>query len=84
MPVYAIGQGGYGAGVVMLTYTNRKGVEHCLHVRKSKTGGDRFYFSSRAEGPFLDRVPEGCEIHESPNGRVSLRRKLESLDVSDG
>lgn len=73
MLVYAIEQGGYGAGVVILTYANRKGMEHYLHVRKSKTGGDRFCFSSRAKGPFLDRVPEGYEIHESPNGRVSVR-----------
>jgi len=64
---------------VILTYTNRKGVQHYLRAVKAKAGGDRFYFSSKAEGPFLDRIPEGYEIHESPNGRVSVRRKRKSL-----
>jgi len=68
-----------GVEVVILTYTNRKGVEHYLHVRKTKAGKERFYFSSKPKGPFCDRVPDGYEIHESPNGRVSLRRKRESL-----
>jgi len=63
---------------LILTYTNRKGVEHRVRAVKTKAGRERYVCTTKPDGPFLDRLPKGYEIHEGPNGRVSVRRKQQS------
>lgn len=58
-----------------VTYKNRKGFLYYLHQGTTKTGKPRYFFSRDASGQLVDAIPPGCEITESVNGIVSLRRK---------
>jgi len=57
-----------------MKYVNRKGQMYYLHRGVTGTGRPRYYFSRKAEGDLVERVPEGYEIYERPNGQVYLRR----------
>lgn len=65
-------------GAMPITYTNRRGKEYYLHTGKTKTGKDRFYFSTKKQGKLAKTIPDGYEIYESPNAQVFLRRKRPS------
>ena len=57
-----------------ITYTNRKGRTYYLCQGVTKTGKPRYYFTAKAEGNAVDKVPEGYMIQESVNGIVSLAK----------
>ena len=57
----------------MYSYTNRKGVTYYLHGRLDRKGVMRYTFKRSAEGA-LDALPEGHEVIESVNAKVSIRR----------
>jgi len=55
-----------------VTYTNLKGQEYFLCKGLSSRGAVRYYFSPNPQAGILESLPEGYEIQESVNGRVSL------------
>jgi hypothetical protein len=55
-------------------YKNRKGLTYFLHKGKTKTGRDRYYFSTKNTGELCSEVPEGYEIYEHPDSKVFLRK----------
>ncbi|MEK9164578.1 MAG: hypothetical protein AAB342_04400 [Chloroflexota bacterium] len=57
-----------------ITYTNRKGRTYYLRQGVTKTGKPRYYFTAKAEGNPVDKIPEGYTIQESVNGIVSLAK----------
>lgn len=62
-----------------LTYTNFRGDMYYLHIRKTKKGNDTYYFSKKGKGNLVDKLPDGYEIYEEPNGKVYLRKQLKRL-----
>jgi hypothetical protein len=67
-----------------ITYTNRRGQKYYLHVGRTKTGKDKFFFSKKAGGELCTVAPEGFEVYENPDGLVVLRRELKTfLDESE-
>jgi len=69
---------GRGAGVVasgcvvMLSYTNRRGVTYFVHEVRTRAGRRR-YVAKRVRKGALAELPEGLEIAENVNGQVSVR-----------
>ncbi len=63
-------------GVKMaVKYTNFRGDEYYLHVRKTNKGNPSYYFKKDDSNTSVDSIPEGYEIYEHPNGRVFLTKK---------
>ncbi len=62
-----------------ITYTNRKGKTYILCKGTTKTGKPRYYFSLEPKGEVMEDIPEGYEIRESVNGRVSLAKTRPQL-----
>jgi len=56
-----------------IEYTTARGITYYL-VRRAAAGRVRFALSRSKAGELADRVPEGFEIRESPDGTVSLVR----------
>src|SRR5438552_12517372 len=56
-------------------YTTRRGKTYYLHTGPKRGGGIQHYVSTDPKGSVADAIPEGCEIYETPNGQVYLRRK---------
>jgi hypothetical protein len=67
---------------VSIEYTNRKEKRYFLHLGKTKKGTRRYYFSPKSSGDLAERIPDGYEIHEHPNGQVYLR-KIEPHLITD-
>lgn len=65
-----------------IEYTNRKGEKYYLHVGATKTGKPKYYVALHVRGPLAEAIPDGFEIHEYPDGQVSLRKALPKL-ISD-
>jgi len=59
---------------MVVTYTNRKNDTYYLHEGRTKAGTPKYFFSKKKDGKLLERIPEGYEIYENPNGLVFLRR----------
>jgi len=57
---------------MVLTHTNRKGDTYYLH--QSLKAKRRFFFSKNEDGKLVEKIPEGYEIYENPNGLVYLRK----------
>ncbi len=62
----------------MVTHTNRRGDTYYVHVRKTKTGKNRYYASKDPDDAWVGPLPDEYEIYENPNGRVFVRRKRAS------
>jgi len=62
-----------------ITYVNRKGRTYHLCQGVTKTGKPRYYFSTKAEGNLVEKVPQGYTIQESVNGIVSLVKERPML-----
>ena len=61
-------------------YTNRKGKIYFLHEGKTKTGKQKYHFSTSTEGNLVDKIPDGFEIYENPtNAQVFLRKQQPKL-----
>lgn len=56
-----------------VTHINRKGKTYHLHIGKTKTGKDKYYFSLKSSGTLAETIPIGYEIYENPNAQVFLR-----------
>lgn len=62
-----------------ITYTNRFGDVYYLRKTASGRGqGTQIVCSKKHTADALEELPDGMEIAESPNGKVSCRVKLES------
>lgn len=57
-------------------YTNFRGDEYYLHVRKTTKGNPSYYFKKDDSNTSIDSIPEGYEIYEHPSGRVFLTKKV--------
>ena len=56
-----------------ITHTNRKNVTYTLYRCTTKTGKLRHYFARQsAKGTPCQAIPDGYEVSETPNGRVSI------------
>lgn len=67
-----------------IEYTNRVGKRYYLRVQKTKTGKDKFLFTTndQGKGQPVDQIPEGFEIYEHPeNAQVFLRKKRPQLII---
>ncbi|MHC4489470.1 MAG: hypothetical protein ACYSW7_09905 [Planctomycetota bacterium] len=58
---------------MVLTHTNRKGDTYYLH--QSLKAKRKFFFSKNKDGELVEKIPEGYEIYENPNGLVFLRKE---------
>ena len=61
------------------TYTTKRGKIYYLHTGPKRGGGTQHYVSTDPMGPVAGSLPEGFEIHETPNGQVYLRKKKPAL-----
>src|SRR5207253_6801564 len=61
------------------TYTTKRGKIYYLHTGPKRGGGTQHYVSTDPVGPVAGSLPEGFEIHETPNGQVYLRKKKPAL-----
>lgn len=66
-----------------VTHINRKGKTFYLHEGVTSKGNPKFFFSTKSEGRLAARVPEGFEVYENPNARVSLRKVRPRLITDD-
>ena len=57
-----------------VSYVNWRGETYYLHKTIMKNGRVHYYFSIRQDGELVDTLPEGYEIYENVNGRVTLRK----------
>ena len=65
-----------------IQYTNRRSQTYYLHQSTTKNGKPRYNFSLKSEGTLVDKIPDGFEIYENPNGRIFLR-KIQPKIISD-
>ena len=56
-----------------ISYVNRKEKTYYLHIGKTKSGKNKYYFSTKTDGTLAETIPEGYEIYENPNAQVFLR-----------
>jgi len=67
----------------MFSYANRKGVTYFLHAGKTKTGKTRYAMKRSSDGA-LKELPDGYEVVENVNAKVSVRkvkpRQIEHLE----
>jgi hypothetical protein len=61
------------------THTTRRGRTYYLHTGPKRGGGVQHFVSTDPDGPTADSVPDGFEIHETPNGQVYLRKMKPAL-----
>jgi hypothetical protein len=61
------------------TYATRRGKTYYLHTGPKRGGGVQHYVSTDPYGPVAESVPDGFEIHETPNGQVYLRKAKPAL-----
>lgn len=66
-----------------IKYRNFKNQEYFLHNSLTKTGKEKYYFSTKKEGILVDNIPNRYEIYENPNGQVFLRRIQPKLITED-
>ena len=57
-----------------IEHVSRSGKVYYLHGKPGKGGQSNLFFSTDADGPLVDAVPNGFEIYENVNGQVFLRR----------
>lgn len=62
-----------------ITYVNRKQKTYYLHEGKTKTGKPKYFFSMKAEGTLVEKIPDGYQIYENPNAQVFLRKHQPQL-----
>jgi hypothetical protein len=68
----------------MFSYTNRKGDAYYIHKTTNAKGRQRFTMRRSREGA-MEQLPEGMEVAENVNGRVSIRkaRKRQILPLEE-
>jgi hypothetical protein len=57
-----------------IEHVSRSGKVYYLHGKAGKGGKPNYFFSTDADGPLVDVVPNGFEIYENVGGQVFLRR----------
>ncbi len=67
---------------MVMEYVNRKGDTYYLQQGKTKTGKPKYYFGRRLSAAPLDAMPEGYEVHESPENAQVHARKTRATEVS--
>ena len=58
-----------------IEHTSRTGKNYYLHVKTTAAGKPSYFFSTDADGPLAEQIPEGYEVYENVNGQVFLRKK---------
>ena len=57
-----------------ITHVNRRGKTYYLHIGKTKTEKDKYYFSLKSSGTLAESIPDGFEIYENPDAQVYFRK----------
>jgi len=57
-----------------IEHASRSGKIYYLHGKPGKSGKPNLYFSMDPDGPRVEVIPDGFEIHENIRGQVFLRR----------
>ena len=57
-----------------IKHINRRGKIHYLHIGKTKTDKNKYYFSTKSNESLAKTIPNGYEIYENPNAQVFLRK----------
>ena len=57
-----------------IKHVNRRAQSYYLHESKTKAGKPKYFFSMKMDGALVDRIPDGFEIYENPEGQVFLRK----------
>lgn len=60
---------------MQIEHRNHNGRKYYLHEGTTKKGNPSYWFSMSAEGNLAERIPDGYECYEDPNGMVYLRKK---------
>jgi hypothetical protein len=67
-----------------VSFKNFRGEIYYLHSKLTKKGNTSCHFSKKAEGAAeMEKVPDGFEIYEDPNGKVYLKRKTKPYILRD-
>ena len=61
------------------TYTTRRGKTYYLHTGPKRGGGVQHFVSTDPDGQIAEAVPDGFDIHETPNSQVFLRKAKPAL-----
>lgn len=56
-----------------ITHVNRRGKTYYLHIGKTKTGKEKYFFSLKSNGTLAETIPDGYEVYENPDARVYIR-----------
>ncbi len=64
-------------------HISRSGKTYRLHVSKTSTGKDKFFFSTKSDGVLAEKIPDGFEVYETVDSLVFLRRKTASIIPED-
>jgi hypothetical protein len=67
----------------VLYHVNRRGQVYFLHNPGQKDGTPIFTFSMNLSGQLADKLPNGHEVYEAPNGMVFVRPIINSLIKND-
>ena len=62
-----------------IQYINRRGDTYFLHRGQTKTGKQKWFFSTKQAGELASSIPEGFEIYENYNAQVFLRKIVPRL-----
>ena len=57
-----------------IQHVSRRGDTYSLYEGRTKTGKPKYYFAKKSDGALATAIPEGFEVYESPDARVSLRK----------
>lgn len=57
-------------------HTNWRGDTYYLHEGVTNKGNPRYFFSRNPKGKLSERIPDGYEVYEMPNGRPYARKVL--------
>jgi hypothetical protein len=62
-----------------IIHTNARGDHYYLHVGTTRTGKPKYFFSKKETGDLALATPDGFEVYEDADARVTLRRMLPLL-----
>ncbi len=66
----------------IFSYTNRKGDVYYFQKADTGRGGEQIVASKKCPADALTAIPRGMEIAETPNGKVSCRKKQKNNILS--
>ncbi len=59
--------------MMAVTHVNFKGDTYFLHQTSTEDGAMQYYFSKDKSGVIVEKIPDGYEFYEDPNGVVLIK-----------